>query len=72
MEKDDCCGMELIWVKLTGSQERQEVSWLERAGVHVINDILCYPVPGWSREILCLSYLGGPVHVLYPQKGCGL
>lgn len=54
MEKDDGCGMELIWVKPAGSQERQEVSWFERAGVHVINDILCYPVPGWSREILLL------------------
>lgn len=63
--------MEFIWVKPTGSQEREEVSWFESAGVHVINGILYYPVTGWSREILLLSYLGGPVHVLHPQRGCG-
>lgn len=68
MEKDDCCGMELVWVKPTGSQEREEVSWFESAGVHVINDILYYAVTGWGREILLLSYLGGPC---IPRRAVG-
>ena len=61
MEKDECCGIELIWVKPTGSQQRREVSWFESAGVHVINDILYYPLTAGAEryffiwEALCMS-----------------
>lgn len=41
-------------MKPTGSQQREEVSWFESTGVHVINDIY-YPVTA-GEEIL-LSYL---------------
>lgn len=46
--------MELIWVKPTGSQGREEVSWFESTGVHVINDIY-YPVTaGEERHFLLI------------------
>lgn len=57
MEKDYCCETELIWVKPTGSQQREEVRWFEGAGVHVINDILHYPVTaGAERYFSCLIW----------------
>jgi len=64
--------MELIWVKVTGSQQREEVSWFESAGVHVINDILYYPVTAGAERYLFL--IGeGPCISCIPNGavGCG-
>lgn len=69
-KKVDCCGMELIWVKLTLSQQREEVSWFESTGIHVISDFFNATPSLLEQRDISPVLSGSPVHVLYLWLGC--
>lgn len=62
--------MELIWVKLTLSQQREEVSWFESTGIHVISDFFNATPSLLEQRDISPVLSGSPVRVLYLWLGC--
>lgn len=57
-------------MKLTLSQQREEVSWFESTGIHVISDFFNATLSLLEQRDIFPVLSGSPVRVLYLWLGC--